>query len=113
MAPITFYNPATKYKWFNVIWMAALLIFPVCLWMMPANFFDHTGFELCPSKLFFNIECFGCGMTRAVMHLHHLEWRDAIFYNYGIIAIYPILVIVWFTWLKKAWERQKGFGEQG
>jgi hypothetical protein len=109
MALINFTNPATKYKWFNVLWMIGLLAFPLVLWLMPSTFFDNTGFELCPSKAIFNFECFGCGMTRAVMHMHHFEWQDAIFYNYGVVAIYPALVIVWMIWLNKARKRHQRF----
>jgi hypothetical protein len=87
------------------IWLALLLLTPFVLWLLPGDFFDETGFELCPSKAFFNIECLGCGMTRAVMHLHHFQFEDAIFYNYGVVVIYPALVIVWFIWVKRAAAR--------
>lgn len=109
MALINIINPATKYKWVNLTWLIGLALFPVMLWLLPADVFDNTGFEICPSKLFFNIECFGCGMTRAVMHSHHWEWSEAFYYNYGIIAVYPALVIVWFLWLSKAIKRQQKF----
>jgi hypothetical protein len=108
MSLFSFYNPATKYKWVNLIWLIALVLFPIVLWLMPSDFFDNTGFEICPSKLFFDVECFGCGMTRAVMHMHHLDWMNAIFYyNYGIVIVYPALIILWFIWLKAAWRRHK------
>lgn len=109
MALLNFTNPATKFKWFNLAWLLSLLVFPVLLYLMPSVFFDHTGFELCPSKAFFNVECPGCGMTRAVMHMHHLEWDEAIYYNYGIVLIYPGLILVWFYWLGKAIKRHKNF----
>jgi hypothetical protein len=112
MALISFNNPAFKYKWFNQLWITALLIFPIALWLLPADMFDHTGVEICPSKFFFDFECLGCGMTRATMHLHHFEWQDAIYYNYGIVVIYPLLVIVWAIWLRKAWKRQVAFQKE-
>ncbi|MCF8245192.1 MAG: DUF2752 domain-containing protein [Saprospiraceae bacterium] len=87
------------------IWLALLLLEPIVLWLLPSDFFDNTGIEICPSKLFFNFECLGCGMTRAVMHFHHFEFSDAIFFNYGVVAIYPALVVVWFIWVKKAATR--------
>ena len=87
------------------IWLALLLLEPIVLWLLPGDFFDNTGIEICPSKAIFNIECLGCGMTRAVMHMHHFEFSDAIFYNYGVVAIYPALVVVWFIWVKKAATR--------
>jgi len=92
-------------KYQDKIWLGLLLIQPIVLWLLPGDFFDNTGVEICPSKFLFNIECFGCGMTRAVMHMHHFEFEDAIFYNYGVVAIYPALVVVWFIWVKRAATR--------
>ena len=91
--------------WTNRLWLGALLIFPFLLWVMPATFFDKTGFELCPSKLFFNLECFGCGMTRAVMHLHHFDWTEAIYYNYAVVLVYPSLILIWAMWTRLAWKK--------
>ena len=91
--------------WTNRLWLIALIIFPFVLWIMPATLFDNTGFELCPSKLIFNLECFGCGMTRAVMHLHHFDWNEAIYYNYAVLIVYPVLVIVWAVWTRLAWKK--------
>ncbi len=107
MALINFTNPASKYKWFNLLWMIALLLFPIVLYLMPAGFFDHTGVEVCPSKYFFDTECPGCGLTRAVMHMHHFEWDEAIYYNYGIVFIYPGLIFFWCLWLWKAYKRHQ------
>ena len=82
-----------------------LLLTPIILWIMPSGFFDNTGIEVCPSKLFFDIECLGCGMTRAVMHMHHLEIEEAIYYNIGVVAVFPALVVVWAMWVMKAGRR--------
>ena len=71
--------------------------------------FDNTGYEICPSKLFFNVECFGCGMTRAVMHFHHWELNEAFYYNYGVMVVYPALVVIWFLWIYKAIKRHQKF----
>jgi hypothetical protein len=84
------------------IWMGLLLVTPFILWILPADFFDNGKVILCPSRLFFDIECFGCGMTRAIMHLHHFDFESAIFYNSGSILIYPMLVIVWIIWVTKS-----------
>jgi len=111
MALINFVNPATKYKWFNTLWIASMLMFPFLLWLMPADYFDHGGVEICPSKAFFNLECPGCGLTRATMHMHHMEWQEAIYFNTGIVVIYPALVIVWAWWFFKAIQRQRNFAK--
>ncbi len=84
------------------VWLILLIATPIVLWILPANFFDESKVILCPSRLFFDIECLGCGMTRAVMHIHHFEFEDAVFYNIGSIAIYPALIGVWGLWIYKA-----------
>jgi Protein of unknown function (DUF2752) len=88
-----------KYIW---LWLIALLLTPIILWLLPADFFDDGEVIMCPSRLFFNFECLGCGMTRAIMHIHHFDFDDAVFFNKGSLAIYPALIIVWFVWTIKA-----------
>ncbi|HSK12599.1 MAG TPA: DUF2752 domain-containing protein [Phnomibacter sp.] len=91
-------------KWINWVWLAALFLFPVFLWLLPASYFDE-GATVCVSQLLFKIECWGCGLTRAVMHLHHFELADALYYNILVVAVYPMLVLLWFTWVKAAMKR--------
>ena len=88
------------------IWLAALLLTPIVLWILPATFFDNDRFVVCPSRRFFDIECLGCGMTRAVMHMHHFQFEDALFYNLGSVVIYPALVVIWFSWVYQSLKRQ-------
>jgi hypothetical protein len=88
-------------------WLSLLILTPIVLWILPSDFFDGNEVILCPSRLFFDVECLGCGMTRAVMHMHHFEFEDAIFFNYGSVAVYPALGVIWVMWLVKA-GRQTG-----
>ena len=93
-------------KKLEIVWLSMLLIFPFVLWILPSDFFVE-GHVLCPSRFFFDIECLGCGMTRAVMHLHHFELEDAIFYNSGVVLAYPFLVLLWGYWTYKSYQRVK------
>ena len=93
-------------KTLEILWLAALLLTPVVLWILPATFFD-TGVAICPSKVFLDLECLGCGMTRAVMHMHHFDIEEAVYYNTAVLAIYPALVILWFVWVYKSIKRLK------
>jgi len=92
-----------KLEW---AWLAALLLFPIVLWIMPSTFFDGPdGVVVCPSRLFFNIECYGCGMTRAITHLHHGELEDAVYYNFLSPVVYIALVALWFVWMRRSLNR--------
>ena len=88
----------------EIIWLAALLLFPIVLWILPETFFD-TGIAICPSRVFFDLECLGCGMTRAVMHFHHFNFDEAVYYNTGVLIVYPVLVVLWFVWVFKSVRR--------
>lgn len=85
-------------KWFYWVWLVALISLPVILFLLPADFFDE-GETLCPSKRFFDVECWGCGMTRAVMHFLHLDFETALYYNPGSFLITPVMGIIWVRWL--------------
>ncbi len=81
-------------------WVLLILLAPFVLWLLPSDYFDDTGIITCPSVLFFDVECIGCGMTRGIMHFHHFEYTEAIYYNYGVVVMYPLLVFFWFYWLR-------------
>ena len=90
----------------TIVWLLLLVMAPVGLWMLPADFFDsESGFIICPSRALFNVECLGCGMTRAIMHFHHFQFDDAIYYNRGSFVIYPALVALWAVWVFRAQKK--------
>jgi hypothetical protein len=47
------------------------------------------------SVLFFDTECYGCGMTRAVMHFIHFNFTEAMTYNKLVILVLPLLILGW------------------
>ncbi|UPT68754.1 MAG: DUF2752 domain-containing protein [Sphingobacteriales bacterium JAD_PAG50586_3] len=67
---------------------------PLVLLVLPADFFDN-GQTVCLSVLLFNIKCYGCGITRAVQHLIHFDFATAWEYNKLVVAVVPLLLIVW------------------
>jgi Protein of unknown function (DUF2752) len=93
--------PARFKKTWQYTQVALFLGVPLLLLHLPATFFDK-GQTLCPSKLFFNVECLGCGITRATMHLLHGDWQTAIYYNMLSIPLLPILVYAWYDLFKTA-----------
>ncbi len=87
-----------------IFWLISLFCIPIILWMLPANIFDEMR-ELCLSRVVFDAECLLCGMFRAVMHFHHLDFEEAIYYNILVVLVYPGLVAIWCLWLYKSYKK--------
>ncbi len=45
----------------------------------------------CPFKRIFGMDCYGCGMTRAVSAFLHGNFGTALTYNRGVLFIVPLL----------------------
>jgi Protein of unknown function (DUF2752) len=90
-------------KFYNYFWLGLLLLFPIVLWVLPADFFDN-GPPLCPSMLLLGVECPGCGLTRGVMHLMHFDFENALFYNTLSFLALPVLFGIWARWVWFAWR---------
>jgi len=76
---------------------------PISLLLLPKDFFDN-GESICLSKILFNVECYGCGMTRACMHLIHLDFEQAYAYNMISFIAFPLLCVVWVQWFIKEFK---------
>lgn len=81
----------------NWVYLIFYVITPIILLILPNDYFD-SGETLCPSKRFFDIECYGCGMTRAIMHLIHFDFDSALYYNQLSFIVAPVLAIFWVKW---------------
>ena len=56
----------------------------------------HFGFEhLCLWRLLTGHECWGCGMTHAVVEVLKLNFQAAIEYNPFVVIVFPLLLLVW------------------
>ena len=92
-------------KYLQILWLLLLISIPIVLWILPSIFFDNTGVEVCPSKIIFGVECLGCGMTRAIMHLYHFDFTEALYYNMLSFLFYPFLIGLWSMWAIRAMIR--------
>ncbi len=82
-----------KHKNFYLAKAIALAIFPIALLILPGNFFDG-GPELCLFTRLSGYHCPGCGMTRACMHLTHLDLGWALTYNKMSLVVLPMLSVL-------------------
>ena len=90
-------------SYLKIVFISFLILFPFVLLVLPANFFD-TGKSICLSQLLAGKECFGCGITRAIMHLIHLEFEEAFAYNMLSFIVLPVLGIIWIQRIIKEWS---------
>jgi hypothetical protein len=95
-----FHNRFTLKKVAKVIFILLLLILPLLFLFLPSDYFDD-GRSICPSKALLNIECLGCGLTRATQHLIHLEFKIAWEYNKLSFLIIPVLIYFYLVKVKK------------
>jgi hypothetical protein len=86
--------PIGSNKYWSMAKVVALLLFPLVLLLLPATFFDGGG-SICLSVLLADTACYGCGMTRAIMHLLHFDLETALTFNKLSVVVLPLLVFVW------------------
>lgn len=94
-----------KLKFYGlVIFLAALAI---TLLALPADFFDN-GQSICISVLLLNKECYGCGMTRAIQHLIHMDFSSAYAYNKLSFIVFPLFAGMTLWELHKLYKASRG-----
>jgi hypothetical protein len=71
--------------------ISILVIFPFMLLLLPKTLFDHSHYTLCVVKLMSGKDCVSCGLTRACMHLIHLDFKAAAYFNKISFIVLPIL----------------------
>jgi hypothetical protein len=77
--------------------LALIIVTPIVIFLLPIDFFDH-GKPMCLSQILFDVECYGCGLTRACKHLMHLDFESAFYYNMGSFLVLPLVGILWVKW---------------
>ncbi|WP_409038851.1 DUF2752 domain-containing protein [Leptospira soteropolitanensis] len=61
----------------------------------------NTQYTVCIFKFLFNIKCLGCGTTRAIWYLIHLDLDNAIKYNQFVVITFPLLSYIVLKWIIK------------
>lgn len=79
------YSIKLKFFGFSLLFLIAIILL-----VLPANYFDN-GQSVCISMLLLNKQCYACGMTRAVQHLIHLDFKTACEYNWLVYIVFPLL----------------------
>ena len=71
-----------------------MVLSPLVIWLLPIRFFDG-GAVVCPSKRFLNVNCPGCGLTRAFERITHGLFAEAWDFNKLSFLLYPLAIIIW------------------
>ncbi len=66
-------------------------------------------FPDCPSRVFFGIDCPGCGGLRGTYSLLHGDISSTINHNALLLGVYPMLVALWFLWILRVWKQRDLF----
>ncbi|MBK9504505.1 MAG: DUF2752 domain-containing protein [Chitinophagales bacterium] len=91
-------------KSYNIAYIGGLLLIPLVLIALPADFFD-TGQSICLSVVLLDTECYGCGMTRAIQHLVHLDFHTAAGFNKLAFIVAPLLIFLMVSEIRKCYKR--------
>jgi hypothetical protein len=79
-----------RLKWLMFI---SIFMIGIILLFLPKEYFDE-GQSVCLSVVIFDVKCYGCGMTRAIQHLLHLDFKTAIDYNMLSVIVFPLLIFM-------------------
>ncbi len=74
--------------------IAALLLLPAVGMSVPTEVLER-GPGVCLSRLIAGIECWGCGMTRAISAVLHGDLGRAIAFNWRVAIVFPLLATIW------------------
>ena len=98
------FNRGTNWKLLKDI---GILIIPAVLYFIPIEWLDN-GHPICLVKNIWGVECFGCGITRAIVSVVQLNFEAAYGYNKLIIIVFPLLFYIWFRTLVAVLKRKRG-----
>jgi len=87
----------------KTLYRVFVVFMPLVLLILPANIFD-SGPTICISKLVTDIDCPGCGITRATQHALHFDFQTAWEYNKLIIIVGPLLLWLYVQELRISYQ---------
>ncbi len=74
--------------------LVGFLAFPILLYFVPVIWLNKQQ-SICLFKTFFDIECYGCGITRAILSAIQLDFESAYVYNHLVVVVLPIFIYIW------------------
>ncbi len=88
----------TKKNWYFVSLqlgkLLLFLLFPIYLFSESLDLLE-TQRSICLVKNIFGVDCWGCGITKAIIASVQFDFVRAFHYNELIVIIYPLLIYLW------------------
>lgn len=78
--------------------VVAVALLPLLIYMVPERWIMQ-GHTICLVHNLFGVECWGCGMTRALYSVAHLDFVGAREYNRAVVVVAPLLIYIWSKWI--------------
>jgi hypothetical protein len=89
-------------KLHRLIKSGALMLIPVVLYLIPLEWLKNQH-SICLFKYITGHECYGCGMTRAILSSIHFHFTDAFLYNKLFLIVLPVLTYIWAKKIVNLW----------
>ena len=93
-------------NYFKVIYLVILLSLPIAISLISLKTLNNLP-SVCLYKRFFGLECWGCGMTRAIISVVNGNFKDAIEYNWRVLIVFPLLLYIYFLNIYKVYKKIK------
>lgn len=71
-----------------------LLLLPLAIYAVPAEDW-FNGQSVCLYRNLFGVECWGCGITRAVVSVMYLDFSGAVACNRLVLIVFPLIFCLW------------------
>lgn len=78
----------------RILMVSGIILIPLILYIIPLEWLENQH-SVCLYKNLTGKECYGCGMTRAVLSAIHFKFANAFQYNKLVIIVLPLLVYIW------------------
>jgi hypothetical protein len=92
-----------NFKSFQILKITGVLLIPVVLYFAPLEWIKSRD-SVCLFKNLTGHECYGCGMTRAILSAIHFQFENAFYYNRLFVIVFPLLIYIWVKTLANAWK---------
>jgi hypothetical protein len=83
-----------------------LFLIPVALYFVPLDWFKNQH-SICLFKNLTGKECYGCGMTRAILSAFHFNFENAFQFNKLFVIVLPLLFYIWFKTMVNLWIKRR------